>query len=93
MSDRCPECDKPKATAADEDAAPPDTRPDLCWAGWWQRVCAGPPVDWRARAIEALAEVDRLRAVIIGEAERYENMDLECFAEPLRAAAKGVPRG
>ncbi len=60
MTDRCPDCDLPIATQTD-DAHPEDT--GLCWRNQWGGICPEVRVDWRARAMTAEAELERLRAL------------------------------
>lgn len=73
-NDRCPNCDRPRATALELDAirlgAP---RADgLCYDSAAYRMCEGRRIDWRARALAAEAERDMLRGVGCDEVDGGE---------------------
>jgi hypothetical protein len=59
MPDRCPNCDRPLATAEDREKG--DVDETVCWWGAIPGACGGVRVDWRARCLEAEAEVATLR--------------------------------
>lgn len=69
--ERCPVCDCPKATADDWMQYAGGEGVDLCWADA-ASPCAGPRVDWRARALAAEAERDMLRGVGCDEVDGGE---------------------
>lgn len=58
MRERCQNCDKFLATQTDDETPPEVAHGGLCW-GHGTPSCV--PVDWRARALAAEAEVERLR--------------------------------
>lgn len=56
MTERCPVCDRPKASQDDFDEVPEGAGEELCWGLWDFYQCEMKAVDWRARALAA--EVD-----------------------------------
>jgi hypothetical protein len=62
MHDRCPICDRPLATAEDRERG--DVDGTVCWWGAIPGACGGERVDWRARCLEAEAEVATLRLAL-----------------------------
>ena len=62
MPDRCPNCDRPLATAEDRERG--DVDGNVCWWGAIPGACGGDRVDWRARCLEAEAEVATLRLAL-----------------------------
>ena len=76
-NDRCPNCDRPRATALELDAirlgAP---RADgLCYDSAAYRMCEGRRVDWHARALVAERERDALRAAIVSVEAAARSLD------------------
>lgn len=58
---RCEHCDRPMADEVDDEMMaelPGGERPDLCWADVSCGECDS-PIDWRARALKAEAELAR----------------------------------
>jgi hypothetical protein len=60
---RCPTCDRPPATAEQWRDMEAEEGPDLCWG---DPGCRYNAVDWRARALAAEAEGERLRETLGG---------------------------
>lgn len=64
--ERCHVCDAPLASEEDREerlaTAPHHFRPDLCWNPVLGFACCRSPVDWRARALAAEAELDLCKA-------------------------------
>lgn len=67
---RCETCDFPLATEEDWKTIPPGEGEHLCWG-------ACEPEDWRARALKAEAEVERLR---LDNADLLARLDAAAFA-------------
>lgn len=69
---RCDVCDHPLATNADlfgcEGGCRCERCTQLCWRDY-NLACSFEPVDWRARALTAEAEVERLRPVVEAAAD------------------------
>lgn len=64
---RCDTCDHPLATDADLDGCDDGCRCNRCVSLCWHNYnsyCSFDPVDWRTRALEAEAAVDRMRLVV-----------------------------
>ena len=82
MTDRCPICDSPLATDDDtRRAMSDDERAGMCWS--FGGRCLREPADWRARALAAEAERDRIAATL----HVYEaNHGSRCDAEQERLA-------
>ena len=57
MTDRCPTCDRPKASPQDWENVPEGEGEHLCWGG---TQCTSARVDWRERALKAESTVDEL---------------------------------
>ena len=74
-AERCERCDLPRATADDWMRYVGGEGEHLCWADV-ASPCAGPRVDWRARALAAEAERDEARRLLAaagcGELPRCE---------------------
>lgn len=85
-NNRCPVCDRPEATADDWMRCAGGEGEHLCWADA-ASPCAGPRVDWRARAFAAEAERDKARA----DAKRLRERE-EHFARALSVADGGQYR-
>lgn len=57
MSDRCHDCDLPRASREDWDNIPEGEGEHLCWGD-----CE--PIDWRQRCLDAEAEIKVARVVV-----------------------------
>lgn len=76
-SDNCPRCDRPLATDEQWREHASGCECATCCAACWARYetcCSGEPVDWRARALTAEGQVERLTK------ERYEALAGETSA-------------
>lgn len=92
MTDRCPICDRPIATA-DLDGHPGGCECEACVSVCWYGPdrCTGEPVDWRARALAAERERDAVREAIIDAHRSYRGARAdadELVAERDRLASK-----
>lgn len=71
MADRCPTCDRPRATEEQWCTVREGERADLCWGDGID--CRANAVDWRARAQRAEAAIEAFATTVDDAARHHES--------------------